>query len=473
MSQAQIAQIAKWKADPNAFVKECFDIVPDKWQAEVLGEFPKHNRLALVASKGPGKSAVLSWLAWNFLFTRPDTKIAATSITSENLNDGLWTEMAKWRNKSRIISEKFEWSKTRIFNKKRSETWWMSARTWPKTADATRQADTLAGLHADYLLFIMDEAGGIPDAVGATAEAGLATGVETKLLIAGNPTHLEGPLYRAATSERHLWYVKHITSDPNDPNRTPRVSKQWAQEQIDKYGEESDWVLVNVFGKFPKSSLNTLLGPDEVRQSIGKHLREDVYSFSQKRLGVDVARFGSDRTVIFPRQGKVAFPPIIMRNVRTNDIAARVATQKKEFGSELEFVDDTGGYGGGVVDSMLQNGMSPIPVNFASRATDSRYRNRRAEMWFSMADWVKNGGALPNMPDLIRELTAPTYTFINGKFQLEEKSQIKTRLGFSPDLADALALTFSLVEQPARAWTPLSESKPGGLIHDYDPFSDV
>ena len=469
----KLQKIIDWRKDPNLFVRECFNVIPDKWQEDVLGNFPNSQRTALIASKGPGKSAVLSWLAWNFLFTRPETKIAATSITAENLNDGLWTEMAKWRNKSKIIGEHFEWSKTRIFNKKKSETWWMSARTWPKTADATRQADTLAGLHADYLLFIMDEAGGIPDAVGATAEAGLATGIETKLLIAGNPTHLEGPLYRAATSESNLWFTKHVTSDPDDPDRTPRVSKQWAREQIEKYGADSDWVLVNVFGKFPKSSINTLLGPDEVRGCIGRHLNPNDFSFAQKRIGIDVARFGADRTVLFPRQGRVANPPIVMRNARTNEIAARAAKEKAIFGSELEFVDDTGGWGGGVVDSMIQAGLNPIPVNFSGRADDSRYLNKRAEMWFKMADWIKSGGALPNMPELIRELTAPTYTFQNGKFKLEEKAQIKTRLGFSPDLADALALTFAIEEQAARSNNPLDpQGATGKLIHDYDPFAD-
>ena len=88
----------------------------------------------------------------------------------------------------------------------------------------------------------------------AAAEAGLATdltGKKCKILMAGNPTHLEGPLYRASTSERDLWYLREITADPDDPMRTPRVSIQWAREKIAKYGKDNPWVLVNVFGKFP------------------------------------------------------------------------------------------------------------------------------------------------------------------------------------------------------------------------------
>ena len=251
-------KLRRWREDPVYFVQDQFGIEPDKWQVDFLRAFPSSNRMALKACKGPGKTAVLAWLGWNFLATRPHPKIAATSITGDNLADNFWTEMAKWRNNSPFLKQTFELKKTRIFSRDHPETWFMSARTWPRAADATQQADALAGLHADYLLFIMDEVGGIPDAVMATAEAGLATGIETKIIVAGNPTHREGPLYRACTSERDMWYVQEITSDPDDPKRTPRVDLQWARDQIRKYGKNSPWVLVNVYGKFPPSSINVL-----------------------------------------------------------------------------------------------------------------------------------------------------------------------------------------------------------------------
>jgi len=456
------------------FVRDVFGIEPDEWQKEVLREFPRNERMAMKACKGPGKTALIAMLAWNFLLTRPHPKIAATSITSDNLSDGLWAEMAKWRNKSPLLKEKFTWTKTRIFANEHSETWFMSARTWPKGGDATQQADTLAGLHADYILFLIDEAGGIPDAVMAAAEAALATGIECKIVMAGNPTHREGPLYRASTSERHLWYVVEITGDPDDPNRSPRISKKWAREQIDKYGKDNPWVLVNVFGRFPPSSLNTLLGPDEVSAAMARKPTDDQHTFAQKRIGVDVARFGDDRTVLFPRQGLMSFKPVEMRGARSNDIAARLALAKEKWNSELELIDDTGGFGSGVIDSLIQAGHGPIPVNFASKAIDPRYRNKRAEMWFLMAEWVKRGGCLPKMPELAAELTAPTYTFMNGKFTLEPKAQIKERLGFSPDLADALCLTFALPEIPGRTDIDAFKRKYGVQNHkvkiDFDPL---
>ena len=466
--------IKRWRRDPAAFVRECLKAEPDAWQLGVLQRFPAARRQALKACKGPGKTTILSWLAWNFLATRPYPKLIATSISKENLADGLWTEMAKWQAKSEFLKQSFEWNKQSITSNDHPETWWMVARAWSKSADRDQQANTLAGKHADYMLFILDEVGGIPDSVMAAAEAALATGIETKILMAGNPTHNEGPLYRACTTERNLWDVTEITSDPDDPQRTPRVSKEWAREQIQKYGRDNPWVLVNVFGKFPPSSLNSLLGPDEVELAMRRHIKLDDYQFAQKRLGIDVARFGDDSTVLFPRQGLAAFAPAMMRNARSNEIASRVALAKTRFRSEAEFIDDTGGYASGVIDSLILAGHPPIPVNFAGKADDSRYFNKRAEMYFRMAEWVKGGGSLPNVPELVGELTTPAYFFSGeGKFQIEEKDQIKIKLGRSPDHADALALTFAHAESAA------SHEIEGILLQgrkleakmDFDPFA--
>src|ERR1700677_4868060 len=129
--------MVRWMLHPELFVREVFPgTVPDKWQDETLKAFPHTQRLAMRASKGPGKTCVLAWLALNFLLTRPNCRIAATSITGENLADGFWAECAKWINKSPILQEMFVWTKTRIYRKdeKLSSTWFLAARTWSKSA---------------------------------------------------------------------------------------------------------------------------------------------------------------------------------------------------------------------------------------------------------------------------------------------------------------------------------------------------
>lgn len=470
--------LKRWKGDPVAFVRENFNVEPDAWQVEALRAFPSNNRLAMKACKGPGKTAVLAWMILNFLATRPHPKVGCTSITGDNLATNLWPELATWLNKSAFLSATFSWTKTRVEHRHHPETWFAVARSWPKTGSAEQQADALAGLHADYAMFVLDESGGIPQAVMVTAEAVLLSGIETKVVQAGNPTHTTGPLYRACTIDRASWYVVTITGDPDDPARSPRINIDEARKAIASYGRDNPWVMVNILGQFPPASINALLGVEEVQAAMKRKIPVTAYEFAQKRLGVDVARYGDDRTVIFPRQGKRAFKPVEMRHERgssvSNDIAARVAEATMRWGSEICFVDDTVGWAHGVLDNLqLMPGMSPaIPVNFAGKALDPRYKNKRAEIWMKMAEWVRAGGCLPDIPEMIPELTEVTYTFVGGQFMIEDKDQIKEKIGKSPDLADALALTFSMVDMPGQMHIPGVLKFAQTVKHDVDPYEE-
>lgn len=474
-------RILDWRQNPIQFVQDNFQVEPDAWQREVLEIFPSQDtdklRISLQACTGPGKSAALAWCGWNFLSCYGEKgehpKGAAVSITYDNLKDNLWAEFAKWQNRSAFLKAGFEWNKERIFARDHPETWFFSARSWSKSANADEQGRTLSGLHSKFILMLIDESGEIPISILKTAEQAFSSAQFKKMIQAGNPTSLDGMLYAAATTLRHQWHIVRITGDPDNPKRSPRIDIDQAREQIKTYGRDNPWVMATILGEFPPSSANALLGPHEVESAMGKHILEDIYSFSQKRLGVDVARFGSDRTVLFPRQGLATFRPVIMRNANTTDITARVALAKSKWGSELEFIDGTGGYGSGVIDSLIQAGHSPQEIHFSGKALDPRYFNKRSEMWFEMADWIKRGGALPNLPELSRELTAPLYYFQNGKFRLEEKDQIKKRLGFSPDLADALALTFALPEMPGvTEFQRVSGDSQSNHKFDYDPLDE-
>ena len=246
-----------------------------------------------------------------------------------------------------------------------------------------------------------------------------------------------------------------MTGDPDDPARATRIDLAWARTQIETYGRENPWVMSYILGQFPPSSLNALLGPEEVQAAMDRELPVATYEWAQKRLGIDVARYGDDRTVIFPRQGLRAFAPDVLRHARdsavSTDIATAVLTRRGLMGGDaLMLLDATGGWAAGASDVLQASGHRPAdrPVNvqFHAPAMTDKYKNRRAEMWFQMAEWIKRGGWLPKVSELVAELTTPTYTFLNGKFQLEPKEQVKARLGRSPDLADALALTFAVPE---------------------------
>lgn len=473
-------KITAWRRDPVLFVREVFEVEPDAWQVEFLQKFARGQRIAAKACKGPGKTAVLAWCCWWFLVVYPDPKIAATSITGDNLRDGLWAEMAKWQNKSQTLLALYQWTATRIYLKERMNVWFMSARQWAKGASAEQQANSLAGLHGDYILFVIDEAGGVPDAVMAAAEAALANaGTEVnpdaiaKLLICGNPTHLSGPLYRACSSERHLWDVIEITGDPDAPNRSPRISIKWAREQIEKYGRDNPWVLVNVFGRFPPSSINALLGPDDVNAAMKRTIVRTAYEHSPKALGVDVARQGDDRSVLFPRQGLVAFKPKVLRIPNLRQVAGHVAIAIGKWEPDGVNVDATGGFGWGVIEPLQEWGHGVNPVQFSEKAYSNQFFNRRSEMLWNMAEWVKAGGCLPNIPELVPELTALTYTFKGDKIYVISKEEIKDLIGVSPDLADGLALTFAV---PLAKRDPLQQfrrpQRQDPIADEYHPTHD-
>ena len=471
MSKVIAERLGAYRRDPVLMVRELFGVEPDAWQATCLREFPNNQRIALCASKGVGKSCLLAWLVWNFLLTRPTPKIAVTSITADNLSNGLWAELAYWMDKSPLLKELFTFTKTRIFAKSSPETWFCAARSWSKSASAAEVGNTLAGLHADYIMFILDETGGFPEAIMASAEAALSSCVEGHIVQAGNPTHLAGPLYNACTKERALWKVINISSDPDDPNRSSRVSVQWANEQIMKYGRDNPFVLVNVFGKFPPTSFDALIGPDEVQEAMKRFYKPSDYNNSAVVLGIDVAGSGADSSVVFRRQGLQAFIPTQFRNIDGTEGANRVARIWDEHKADACFIDNTGGFGATWLDNLRRIGYSPLGIHFNGSPISEQYVNKRSEMMFECVDWIKKGGAIPNIPELMAALTQTNYSFQKDKLIIEPKADIKAKLGYSPDHLDSLCVIAGTMISTPNGDVPIEDLRIGDMV--CTPFGDT
>jgi hypothetical protein len=456
-STLQPHQLIKlWRHRPKIFFKDAFDVTLDAWQEDVVDLYMENNRLALVASKGPGKTFTLAMLGWHFFITNHQPKMAATSITKDHLMANLWAELLKWRAKSRLLTLSTNEGFSKITLKGHEGYSFIDARSFSKSADEKAQQSALAGLHADNVAFLIDEAGMIPDAVLITADAALSTGdsatKKAKLLVTANPEEPKGLIYNAYMGRSvQKWAVYTISGDPDDPKRAPRVDIKWAREVIAQFGKDSPYALVNVFGKYPATSSNMLISEQEVRDAMSRTIDDNLLKNFQMRLGIDVARGGIDSTVFFLRRGKKAYPPEqIPSNVLGPELAGKAAMMVQDLKVERIFVDNTGGFGGSVVDSLqLFPNIDVTPVHYNSKAQDKRYYNKRTEMWVRMRDWIRDGGCLPNDPALAEELTTPRLQFHGGMFRLEEKEQIKQRLGRSPDKADALAQTFADVEQPS------------------------
>lgn len=463
-------KLREWRDHPAQMVEDLFHITPDPWQAEALEAFPHSPRMALKACKGPGKTGLLSWIGWNFLLTRVDPMIGATSISGDNLKANLWTEMARWHAQSSLLQSLFEQTKSQIVYREKPKTWKMEARTWAKDADPTQIGNALAGVHAKNVMWLLDESGDYPDAIMPTCEAIFAGEPdEAHIVQAGNPTRLAGPLYRACTSARSLWRVIEITGDPDDPKRSPRISIEYAREQIKQYGRDNPWVLVNIFGQFPPSSLNALIGPDEVSAAIKRYYREHEIGDAAKILAVDVARFGDDQSVMAARRGIQMFPFTKWRNLDSTQGAGQVARRWNDWEADATFIDGTGGFGSGWIDQLRQLGKAPIDVQFAAAAHDpNRYYNKRTEMAFDLVQWIRRGGALPDDSNLLAALTQTTYTFKGDRMLLEPKDQVKIKIGSSPDEMDAAMMTLAEPVMPRQSHRPIMRQ-----AERYEAFREI
>jgi phage terminase large subunit len=490
IDEAAVRQMRSWREPGRGilrFVSDNFGVTLDPWQEqalEALGGPEQRLRVSMQACAGPGKSAVLTWFGWWFLGTQGAAgefpKGAMTSVTGENLRNNGWAEFSKWQGRSPYLSRAFTWTSTRIFATAYPESWFLSAVSWPKSAAPEELGKTFSGLHAAHVLVLIDESGAIPGAILRAAEQALSVCTFGRIVQAGNPISLDGMLHDAATRLRHQWTVIRVTGDPEDPNawvHSPRVGagpKEWAEEQIRTYGRDNPWVRSYILGQFPTQAINSLLSVEDVEAAMARRLPEDAWRHAQQRLGIDVARFGDDRTVIFPRRGLLAGMPTVLRHARGSavsvEIASHVLALKAQLRSELEVIDATGGWGAGTADVLTSNGFPPLNTQFHAPAFDARFANRRAELHWKLAEAVRAGLQLPDLPELVAELTSPTYSFQRGQILIEPKEHVKKRIGRSPDLADALALTYALDDMPAELIAGADAWGHGRVLSDWNPF---
>jgi hypothetical protein len=221
---------------------------------------------------------------------------------------------------------------------------------------------------------------------------------------------------------------------------------------------------------FSAAGDDQLISLSDVEEAARKVYTDKDVEHAPVIIGVDPARFGDDRSVIFRRKGLQAFNPLVYRGLDNMELAGRVAAAIKMHDPDAVFID--AGAGSGVIDRLRQLDYDVVEVPFGGKAImEQQFVNRRAEMWWAMKEWIEQGGAIPNDPALKQELATPTYWYDgNGKRVLESKDDIKQRLqgGGSPDLADALALTFAYAVGKRHVRDIYDRRKPKS--QEYDPY---
>ena len=460
--------LAEWLGvcthDPIKFVEESFPWgegelknFPDgpmEWQRWVLGQIRdglatsgQPIKIAVASGHGIGKTALCAWIILWAMSTAPDMRGVVTASTEMMLTTRLRAELRKWFRLFRAAVF-FELTATALIAKDVSheQTWRVDLLPW----NANRP-ESFAGLHnaGRRILCIQDEASAIDRVIWDTIQP-ITTDREAQVVWCafGNPLHPEGP-FRDCFAEGTDWITRHI-----DSRTVPITNTAEFERWIQAYGEDSDFVLARVRGIFPRQSFNRFISPDIVDEAM---CRPAEQSNDPLVMGVDVARFGDDMSVIYMRKGMDARThlPMKFRNIPLDRLEDKVVELCVVHHVDMVFVDGTG-VGGGLVDHLQRRRLNVYDVQFGSKSDQrrERYANKRAEIWGIMKGKLQYL-SLPPDSELREQLIGPEFT-LNSRDEilLEPKDSMKRRGVASPDIADALACTFACeyATLPVRDW---------------------
>lgn len=488
-------QVIDWLAsvsdDPYAFVLGAFPwgevgtqletfSGPEVWQAKLLcrirdGLISTSAAIqeAVASGHGVGKSALVAWLILWGMSTKPDTLGVVTANTETQLKTKTWAAVGKWYNLF-IAKDMFTLTATAFFSKdpERERTWRLDMIPWSE-----RNPEAFAGMHnlGKRVLVIYDEASAIPDVIWETTEGAL-TDANTQIIwcVFGNPTRNTGRFRECFSGGRHAkaWHTQQV-----DSREVSFTNKQQIANWVEAYGDDSDFVRIRVLGIFPRSGEMEFFNAAEIDAAMARDVSVE-YS-DPLALGVDVARFGSNFSIIFPRKGRDArtIPRERYQGLSTVDLAAKVFEAHLRWHSDGIFIDG-GGVGGGVVDNCRHMHLHIFEVQFGGRSDHlggltgnegEKYANKRAEIYGALRAWLKTG-AIPNDQELRAQLLSITYTHnVKDEIILTSKEVMMREGKPSPDDIDGLATTFAF---------PLAKTVNTGGVHqqtplvvtEYDPF---
>jgi hypothetical protein len=428
------------RSNPLLFVTDILGAKPEPWQAEALKAIGQHDRVSIRSGHGVGKTTLEAWLILWFLLTHKNCKIPVAANSQDQLRDTIWPEIGKWhRQLPEALKGMVDVQAERVVVVHDPEGAFAVRRTASKD-----NPEALQGFHAENLLFLIDEASGIPDIVFEVGLGALST-PGAKVVMAGNPTRTSGFFYDTHHSLRNRWHTMHV-SCLNVPRAQGHIEDIKA-----KYGEGSNAWRVRVLGEFPTADDETVIPLDLATSAVGR----DVSTLEYEPVwGIDVARFGDDRTALAKRQANRLLEPI--KHWNSTDLMATAGKIKAEYDQTpydmrpSEILVDVIGLGAGVYDRCKELGLPVRGINVGESASSRENCMRlRDELWFKGREWFQDKScSMPQDDALIAELTAPTYTFSStGKMLVESKADMKKRGLRSPDLADAFLLTFACGER--------------------------
>jgi phage terminase large subunit len=444
----------RFKTDPVTFALEVFGTELWQGQADICNGVAQHDSVACKSGHKCGKSTSAAVLAWWFALTRQGARVIITAPTERQVKQVIWREIRRlWslaKKRGFHLPEPGLAPDTGISFDNGSQILGFTA--------ANKEA--MAGISAPEILYLVDEASGVAELIFEAIEGNLAGGA--KICLTSNPTQTSGQFYRAFHSERQEWHRVSISSEQT-PNAIEgrRVipglaTREWVEKRKRVWGTEDPRYQVRVCGNFPRTAANTVIsiGATEAAKLRWQDVTKPTGIL---RIGLDVARFGDDSSVAQPVRGFYAYEPVEVHGYDSIQVASMVyglikgPDSLRPHGERAEVrIDGSGGYGGGVADQLramirddeeLKRAVNVIEVSASEASGDKDYDRRRDELWFSIRNYLDDGGTLPDHDELEGDLLSPTYSFTRaGKIKVESKDEIKKRLGRSPDFGDAFAL---------------------------------
>lgn len=456
--------IQRVRTDPVFFIDQMLGRELWSKQREIAAAVAKYPRVAVRACHGPGKTFVAGAIALWFL-RQPEARVVTTAPTWRQVKSLLWHEINQLHHNAAFplggvcLQTELKMPDGRYA---------IGLSTKPEDPEAFQ------GHHAKNILLIYDEASGIEQPIFDAGEGYLTT-AGAKLLMIGNPTQPSGEFYDAFHRNRAAYHQIHISYADLPAFTGEKVSaavadhltgREWVEAQKRRYGENSPAYSVKVLGDFSEESDDTVFGLMGIENAQARNLEKKIAPDDQRVIGCDVARFGSDKTVVSLREAMKVRVREVNSGHATTETTGAIVRLAKEVREETKYapirivVDDVG-VGGGVTDQVREKlveerlageGISVIAFNGGESAIeDDQYPNARSEAWFRVAEQIDELDLHPPSEDgenewgedLAADLLAPKYKLdSNGRRVVEPKDQTKKRLGHSPDHADSVLLTF-------------------------------
>jgi phage terminase large subunit len=442
----------KIRTDPVLFVDSVLGFHTWSKQAEILESVRDHQRTAVRSCHGTGKTATAARVVLWFLAAYPQSRVITTAPTWAQVRDLLWTEIGR-----ACLTAPTGLYPSPDIARLTIDTDWFAVGL------STNQPERFQGHHAEHLLLVVDEASGVDERIFEAAE-GFLTGDHARVLLIGNPTQTSGQFYRCFHSERDLWSTIHISA-LDSPNLTGEdvpdtlsrnlVSVEWVDEKRRQWGEDSPMFQVRVLGNFPTNSDDQVISIGacenaQARSVEPEHRDEHV-------IACDVARYGSDETVIVHRHGNRARILETYNGKSLMETAGNIVNAIRELGVNTmpRVVVDDAGLGGGVTDRLVELGIRVEAFQGGATAHEpDLFPNRRSEAWFAFADRLADID-LDTDQQLAADLVAPRYTIDSqGRRVVESKDKTKTRLSRSPDRADAVLMAFAPAARTGFSYGP-------------------